>query len=417
MARYSLYQRDVILANGKKTKTWYVSFLLADGTRVRRSTGLHTKREAEDFVAGLEAEDERAYQDSLRKRTRFTEVAEPMFKDGADHLKRWEQKHRGLKDQTVDQHRRLLDLYLLPRWGTTWCDEISQAAFEDWLAGVESASRKAGLSGSSKNAIARTFLLVMEEARRLGSLEKVPAIEFYRRHSRRKDILLEDELNRLFPEDEGERVRIWRSWNPRRIQQEDPEIAVMFSALFALMVSAGLRPGEARAMHVDQLYREDGGLIIDRAFDDRKKLVDPKKSRFDDPHYRVTFVPERTWTLVERWLELREDPPEWPGLLFSYHGKPVGAYYLEDRLTYGLENAMIAVSGRNLTPHSCRYTYDTRMKPLLRPEVLREFIGHRSEAMTEHYDRMNLRPALETRLGQLAGNRGIVNRFWPEGNP
>lgn len=73
---------------------------------------------------------------------------------------------------------------------------------------------------------------------------------------------------------------------------------------------------------------------------------------------------------------------KFPGLLYSYHGKPIGTFYLEDRFSYGLQNAAIGTEGGILTPHSCRYTYDTKMRSVLPPDVLREFIGHRDQQMT-----------------------------------
>ncbi|MEI6387249.1 MAG: site-specific integrase [Spirochaetota bacterium] len=170
--------------------------------------------------------------------------------------------------------------------------------------------------------------------------------------------------------------------------QEDPAVAIMFAALFCLLVSAGLRPGEGRAIHLDQLYRKAGGIIVDRAYDDRTDLVDPKKSRADDPRYRVAYVPEKTWRILDYWLERRKEPQDWPGLLFHYHGAPIGTGYVADRLAYGLAGAGVNVVGRRISPHSCRYTYDTKMKHVLPPGILREFIGHRSEQMTDHYDRM-----------------------------
>jgi hypothetical protein len=52
------------------------------------------------------------------------------------------------------------------------------------------------------------------------------------------------------------------------------------------------------------------------------------------------------------------------------------------------------------------------MRSVLSGDVLREFIGHRSEAMTDHYDRASLRPVLEMRLFQLEDQRPLVEQFW-----
>jgi integrase len=153
-------------------------------------------------------------------------------------------------------------------------------------------------------------------------------------------------------------------------------------------------------------------MIVDRAFDNDENLGAPKKSRDNDPRYRVAYLPERTWKLLEYWIARRQEAEGNPGLLFPYRGHAITKHFLGSRFDVGLENAGISRVGRNLTPHSLRYTYDTKMRGILPGDVLREFIGHRSEAMTDHYDRATLRPVLEVRLSQLAGQKGAVERFW-----
>jgi len=111
---------------------------------------------------------------------------------------------------------------------------------------------------------------------------------------------------------------------------------------------------------------------------------------------------------LERWLERMPESPNYPGLVFPYHGKPVANYYILDRFRYGLTNAGIDYESRRLTVHCLRYTYNTRMRTLLSEQVLREFVGHRSVAMTDHYDR----PILLERLAAYQGVKPSVEQFW-----
>jgi len=401
-SRFHLYKRG---------KTWY--YWYNDGEKqVKKTTGCDLKGDAEAFIDNLDAAERVAEEQSKRTRATFREVAEPMFLDKAAHLTRWAQKGIDLKKSTIAQHRRWIDLYLVPRWGDVYCDEIDEAAFEDWLMVVPSTKRGDSLSGSTRNSIAATFLLVMGEAKRYKYVAQVPSIELDKRHSQKKDIILDAELDVLFPECPAALALIWCRPFKRPRDREDPKIGIMFGALFALMVSGGLRPGEGRAVHLDQLYRKSGGLIIDRALDDAGDIGAPKKSKENDPRYRVAYIPERTWKIVDMWLARRTEVVEFPGLLFSYHGSPISPGFLSTRLDYGLAHAGVKKAGRLITPHSCRYTYDTKMKPILSPDVLREFVGHRTEAMSEHYDRATLRPALESRLDQLVDQRPNVELFW-----
>jgi integrase len=158
----------------------------------------------------------------------------------------------------------------------------------------------------------------------------------------------------------------------------------MFGTLFCVTVSAGLRSGEIRALHREQVSVSNSGLLIDRAIDERGVIGPLKKATEGDPRSRAVIIPEITLRMLARWLDRAPECPACPGLVFSYRGKLIANYYILDRFRYGLQNAGIDCGGRRLTVHCLRYTYNTRMRTLLSEQVLREFIGHRSVAMTDH---------------------------------
>lgn len=159
MSCFHLYQKVTKNKEGVITKVWYYWYLGPDGARVRRSTGCSRRHEAEDFIESLEAQakaDEAKAKSSSRPRARLREIADPMFKVGAAHLVRWEQKGRKLVKHTVEQHRRWIDLFILPKWGDTWCDEITGPAIEDWLITLTSSTKEKrgrgpGLANTTKN--------------------------------------------------------------------------------------------------------------------------------------------------------------------------------------------------------------------------------------------------------------------------
>jgi hypothetical protein len=92
-----------------------------------------------------------------------------MFLDGAQHLKRWQEKGYILKPQTIAQHRRHLVNYLIPKYGKLPLDKIRPAHVEDFLL-------EQRLSNSSRNQILFTLILVMREAKREGLLEFIPGV-------------------------------------------------------------------------------------------------------------------------------------------------------------------------------------------------------------------------------------------------
>jgi len=422
MSRYHLYSRKTKQKNGREKKFWYYWYYAEDGSRIRHTTRCQSKRDAQDFIANLEkGEAALASEAQIAKdaspRAKLREIAGSMFIAGAAHLIRWEQMSRGQGDKTIEQHRRWIENYILPDFGERWIEEITGPQIEDWLIELKSRSPQdsragASLSNSTKNSIGRTFLLVLVEAKRAGLISAVPTIESFSRNSRKKDIIFAEEKKILFPDCSAALSLIWGRIPKNGRVREDQSIGLMFGTLFALAISTGLRPGEVRAIHEDQIAAESRGLFIDRAIDDSGTIGAPKKSRGDDLRFRSVLVPDRTWKMLDQWLRNRKRSIAYPDLVFTFRDKPISPFYLEDRFNIGLENAGILRDGRNLTPHSLRYTYDTSMRPVLPPDVLREFVGHRSAAMTEHYDRMNLRPALAARMLQLESYRTAVDTFW-----
>ena len=241
----------------------------------------------------------------------------------------------------------------------------------------------------------------MREARRSGIIGIIPEFEPFKRNGKRQDTLSSEELLKLFPYDEKELIEIWK--RPDDMRKERPEIALMFGTLFCVTVSAGLRSGEIRALHRDQISVANSGLVIDRAVDDLGQIGLLKKATEEDSRSRAVIIPEITLRILERWLERVPECSYFPGLVFPYHGKPVANYYILDRFHYGLKNAGIDYESRRLTVHCLRYTYNTRMRTLLSEQVLREFVGHRSIAMTDHYDR----PILMERLAAYQGGKAF----------
>jgi integrase len=112
--------------------------------------------------------------------------------------------------------------------------------------------------------------------------------------------------------------------------------------------------------------------------------------------------------MLKRWLDRGLESPQYPGLVFSYRGKPVANYYILDRFRFGLDKLGIDHEKRRLTVHCLLYTHNTRMHTLLSEQVLREFIGHRSIAMTDHYDN----PILLERLEAYQNIRPSIEQFW-----
>ena len=88
--------------------------------------------------------------------------------------------------------------------------------------------------------------------------------------------------------------------------------------------------------------------------------------------------------------------------------KPLGKEAVSKNIIKGIERAGIDSTNKNIVAHSLRHTYNTIMKGILTAEVLREFTGHRSEAMTKRYDN----PQLIDRLRQFRSSIKDIDDTW-----
>jgi len=375
----------------KDRKYFYWWFYYKDftGKRIYKPAGwaCTLKREAQAFVDALPDPQGAAPAGILR------EVAGGMFLPGCSYLERQAERGRVLSQHTIRIQRAYIENYILPAFRDRQIAELTAAEIEDWLVGLD-------LSGSVKNAILGTWRTIFREAQRQRLIQGIPQIERFRRQSRRYDTLQDEELAMLFPEDPAALETIWRD----EVPWEPEHAGLMFGAMFCLMVSAGLRSGEARAIHRDQIFPELCGIVINRAYNLQDQLTAPKKGTERDPRFRAVVVPARTMRVLSWWLEKATQA----GPIFVYYDRPVRREYLLDRFRLGLRQAGIQTEGRRLMVHSLRYTYNTRMETLLPGGLLRQFMGHRNEEMTALYSR----PHMLDRIRAYQTEREKVERFW-----
>ena len=260
VGKYHLFKRN------RKSGVFYYYWFWQGNERIIKTCGraCSSKREAVAFLENLLKQDltETKRKTTLQSTT-IGDFAKDMFTEGASHLERWTAKGRTLKPQTLVQHRRHLANYLIPKFGRLTFDKIRPAVVEDFLL-------EQRLSNSCRNTILYTLKLVMREAMGEGIIETIPEFEPFKRSGKRQNVLSSEELTALFPFDEKELIKVWK--RPDGMRKERDEIALMFGTLFCITVSAGLRSGEIRALHREQVSIPNSGLVIDRALDDRGQI-------------------------------------------------------------------------------------------------------------------------------------------------
>jgi len=367
---------------------WY-AYWEEDGKRVQRSLKVKSQRLVPRALVALAQE----ILEGRKKASTLGAFAQGFFLPGCTWTQRRAAMGHHIKPSTMEHYRRALHNYILPAHGALPLDQIDAATIEDLSASLP-------VSNSYRNEILRTYRIVMDEAARERLVPPLGTVDRFARNTRPKDVLTDDDLAKLFPDDPGELAKVWQA----NYAYEPKAGGLMWGALYMLMVSAGLRSGEARALEVKHLYMDEQAIAVVQAFDLQEQCTYLKKGGPHDTRARVAPIPERTAKALGWWLPHHQGQTPY---LFEFLGRHIQRKLILDRFHLGLRNAGID-DGRNLTPHSLRYTYNTRMETKLPGEVLRAIVGHRSEAMTQHYSR----PVIAERLKELGAHRQAVEGFW-----
>ena len=369
----------------KRGRIWYVRFA---GEENYHTTGFTDRDRAEDYAfRGLH---NRAVEQVIVQACSHTlsVYAHDFFIwNKCKWVARQRAKNRSLTKAVTDNRRGQLRNHLFPKFGNRKLSEITAIEIEDWLVSLP-------LAGQTKDHILYSLSIILREAKRDGIIDRNPAedIEPMGKDSVPTSALTDDELAALFPANAAAFDKVW------------PEF--QYGTMFALMVSSGMRPGEARALEWPSVIFDIPAVLIVQAVDASDELG-PTKGKWK----RGAIIPERTAELLRRWRVLCGQDS---GFVFRrIHGKFHDRKTVYNKFVKGLARAGIKRAERHITMRSLRTTYNTRMRQMLlahamSEDVLRFFIGHRSVQMTDRYDN----PELAAKLRALQPLGEQVNGFW-----
>ncbi|MCL2214877.1 MAG: site-specific integrase [Treponema sp.] len=429
-----LYKRKIKeTKSGKPVRAWYFWYLdPITKKKVRKSCGtsknpIYARDEADKVIESLEMQDReylaiRADKESIT----IEKMAANMFYEGSTYVK--SRRENGyIKDETtLKEIQGHLKNFIVKYYGHLKPEEIDPVVIDHDLINMER-------SNSWRNRMVSILNFILDEAVWLKMIRYKPILKTYKVPKGKKDILTREEMNRLFPDDFDELSKIWGRGGA--VSSD----GFMFGVLFALKASTGLRGGEVRAISPSQIIATNGkniakvvgengkeivkplgdikrkiifGLVIDQMINTAGKIVNHlKKGDEADPKFRVAVIPEKTVRYLKQWLAVRS-VNESRDLLFTYKGLRIRREYLLDRFAIGLKNAEINMANnRKLTPHSLRFTYNTKMRRRISDDKLRAMMGHDSKSMTDYYTIMNIAELEEQFLG-LRDNSGAIDNFW-----
>ena len=444
MVRHLFRRKIGETETGKPIKAWYYWYYdPATKKRIRKSCGTSKspvllKRDADEVIERL-AEHDREYLAMRAEKESVTiaKMAEFMFQEGSEYIKRRKEQGYVKHETTLKEIKGYLDSFIIEKFGHFKPEELDPVVVNQNLINMER-------SNSWRNRVVSILNFILDEAIWLKMIKYKPALLKYKQTQGKKSILSKNEMNELFPEDIDALSKIWNKKNDVTVD------GYMFGTLFALIMSVGLRSGEARAIHPSQLIVTDGksvermlnsdgsentepfgktkkkivyGLIIDRMYNSANKIVmHLKKGTDENPKLRVTAIPEKTVKYLKHWISARPSEPK--SLLFSYQGNnksertPIRKEYLRYRFALAVKNAKIDMKigddlekTRKLTPHSLRFTYNTKMRRKISVEKLRPMMGHESEFMTDYYTVIDL-AELEEQFIDLRGSSKAIDSFW-----
>jgi len=152
-----------------------------------------------------------------------------------------------VRPRTREGYRWALECHLIPYFGDRRLDEISG----DEIAAFIAAKRRAGLKGWTISTILRPLSMLLRQATRRGQIEINPMSQLERRERprhddvRRKRILSLPEMRSLLEHTESEQHR----------------------ALFALLLTSGLRIGEALGLTAADLHSEHALIRVEYQLD------------------------------------------------------------------------------------------------------------------------------------------------------
>lgn len=351
---FTLTKRKV----GKKVVYYY--FVYDEiGRRRKFSTGCMTKTQAMAYV--MELYRTNSLIPDKKKPVPVLTVKEytmTWWTDTCGYVKAEALRGRVLTQQYINTNRRLMEVYILPTFGSSPLSEITTNKIENWQRYLLD---KKKLAPKSANNILSILSVMMEEARRQNIIPTNPCKEVrsLAKNSKARGILTLEEAKDLLTN-----LSYW----------ENP-VAYAASLLAAC---TGMRLGEIRALQPSDI--KDGYIHIEHSVDLQGALKGTKTGDSRD----LPLPPSLMNTLIEMCKHIEKSDR-----IFSIAGIPLSSKTIRNGLYQALVSKGITEKERekrNITFHSWRHFLNSQLLSHgVNAEKTRKITGHATASMTEHY--------------------------------
>ena len=307
-----------------------------------------------------------------------------------------------LRPQWYITSQRLLDQYVVTRFGTYPLDAINPVMVEDWLSCINGQSGEP-LAGATRLKILQAFRQVMDEAKRLGLIRENPGrlcMSPSGAPEKQRRSLSIWEQSKLFPDDIEERRRIW--WS------------TMWATYFSIMYDTGFRPQEVSALRTCDIYRTPKGMAVYTAHTMNTELHKPLervKTSGKGMERRVGLLSAPTEALVLR-LVAEEGIAAEDEYLFLMDRRRKDSWVFADTSNKHFKGVCRDELGidpkdpeRDVTQYSLRHTYATSRRGAMDENVLAITMGH-SRGVRDDYDHRDAAVV----IGQLEKSRDEIFR-------
>lgn len=276
------------------------------------------------------------------------EFAQDFYKpsDPRGFRKRNERRGFNYSETYYEQKQRLLENYILPAHGRFLVSSISDTMVEELVFNASSVAFGRNLANDTKNKIFGAYNYVLEEARRLGVISLNPcdkALKMARRFKSRESFT-SSELERLFPSDQNELLRIWGD--------------EMWVCYFLIQYETGWRPGEVAALEAKNFFPQTRGIYTTSDIDWKHRTVQPRiKTSDSGQRFKAGILSERTSRILEEYLERTEK--QYP--FKQDNGMFIGSAGANKHLKDSCRKAGVDVvrNGKKRTQYSFRHSFQS----------------------------------------------------------
>ena len=249
-------------------------------------------------------------------------------------------------------HQALFDHHIKPFLGDKDLSSLTSSDIESWLLHLPG---EKGLSNKTANNAFETLRQMLNQAVLDNYIDKNPALNI-------KPLINKSIRREAFTHEEVKAL-LSREW--------DNEFA--YTACY-LASRTGMRIGEVRALTREQIHPDY--IEVNASWSDQEGRKTTKSG-----WSRIIPITEELYELLMKYA------PPLGGLIFSLNGiKPVKGDYFGERLRKKMDECGIDYINNNLSFHSFRHFFNTRMLAAdISGEKVRAVLGHESESMTTHY--------------------------------